>query len=128
MRTISVLLLTLAMTGCIWGKKDPVVMPPNEIEKQEFHPPSIRPVQLNTAMTFKTLTPDTSGEILSDGNYAYQCLSWNDYLILGQNMQSILSKFDEYEGLTCYYRRDLKEFRCEKFNIPARKQEDNEDE
>ena len=124
-----ILVSSLILSGCFWNDKDVIITPPVQIEKQEFHPPPIRPVQLNNSMKFVVLTSDTATEVLAEGNYAYQCLSWSDYLILGQNMQSILSKFDEYEGLTCYYRRDLKEVRCEKFNIAVEEgsEEENSD-
>lgn len=106
----------LVMGGC-WNKKDKTIYPPKYLPDQTFHPAMIRPLTTNSTMEFKTLTPSTNSDILSGGKYAYQCLSWNDYLILGQNMQLILSKFDEYEAMLCYYRRSLKEERCKKFNI-----------
>jgi len=124
MKIISVMLIAIFISGCsLFDKKDPITQPPERVEKPVIHPAPIRPLNLNDAMEWETLTPDTHDDIIVDEKYAFQCLSWNDYLILGQNMQTILAKFDEYEGVLCYYRKDLKEPKCVRFKIPAKKVE-----
>lgn len=113
---ILMLCLVVALSGCGLFEEKPM-MAPEIVKVKPFHPPMPRPMVLNDVQ-WETLTPTTSLEKLKEPDYSYMCLDWSDYLVLGQNMQTILAKFGEYEGVLCYYRADLAEVRCAKFEIP----------
>ena len=122
MRMIIIITLMLSMAGCsIFDKKEPVKTAPKEVEKLIHHPPPIRPLSLNSTVEYKTLTPKTKKDVLAADQYVFQCMPWVDYLALGQNMQSIITKFEEYEKVLCHYRKELKEDRCKKYKVPKEK-------
>lgn len=109
MKFICILLLTL-LTSCGWMKQIVVE------DLADFHP--ARPTPINMiAPEFKLVTPTTHDSIIKKGEaYTYMCTTWEDYLVMGQNMQNIIKNLKDNEALLCYYRKDLKEPVCEKYN------------
>jgi len=114
------LILCLLLSGCSLFGWDETPNPPIVEKKVVFHPAAPRPIVLSN-IEWRVITPTTKDEYLKVDDYSYMCLDWNEYLILGQNMQSIISKFSEYEAVLCYYRADIKETRCLKFHPPVEK-------
>lgn len=83
----------------------------------QFHPS--RPLPLSEPdIKLKALTPDVTKKMNTEVTnglatpYVYMGLSWEDYLTLGKYFKEVESKFAEYNALLCYYRKDLKEPRC----------------
>lgn len=109
-----IILLCLVLSGCSLFDDKETPQAPIVEEKVQFHPAAPRPIVLNN-IEWRVITPTTKEDYLAVEDYSYMCLDWNEYLILGQNMQSIISKFGEYDAILCYYRKDLKEPRCIKY-------------
>ena len=102
-----VCLLLLCLLGCTSTPTPPIV-----VDTPIFHPPIPEPVKI-TPPKWVILTPSTKDVIIQEENaYSYMCLSWEDYLVMGQNMQIIIHGFKEYHTLLCYYRKDLNEIEC----------------
>lgn len=92
---------------CLCSCATPVV---TQTEIPVFHP--ARPMPMNLIEPeFKLLVPKTRDTILVD-NYSLMCTTWEDYLVMGQNMQEITRITKDYETLLCYYRKDLNELNC----------------
>lgn len=79
---------------------------------EQFHPARPLPIQMITP-EWKMLTPSTvDSYIKDDEQYTYMAITWEDYLMMGQNMQSIIKYLKDNNVLLCYYRKDLKEPQC----------------
>lgn len=116
MKYIYIILISLLLTSCSWFKETFVVE-----DMKEFHPS--RPMPINMiAPEWRLVTSITHDTIIKkDEAYTFMCLSWEDYLVMGQNMQNIIKNLKDNEALLCYYRKDLKEPVCEKYNIKDKK-------
>lgn len=108
MKSLSILiLLIIILTGC------ETIFAVKEID--QFHPARSLPVSV-TAPKWNLLTPTTHDTIIVDDTaYSYMCLSWENYLVMGQNMQNIIKGFKDYNALLCYYRKELKEVVCKEY-------------
>ena len=106
MKYICILFLIL-LTSCSFLKPKTVIE-----DLGTFHP--ARPVPISMiSPEWKLVTPTTHNSIIKQGDaYSYMCLTWEDYLVLGQNMQSIKKYLKDDNALLCYYRKDLKEVEC----------------
>lgn len=132
MNRIIMMLILMFLVGC------QTVAVPQE-DPVQFHPPRPIPPTLSVP-EWNVLTPATCSDKLGDNacytlqmcqnilikygisdfskcpdpatSYTYMALVWEDYLIMGQNMQVIIQAFKEYNALLCYYRDDLNELQC----------------
>lgn len=110
---LSIILVSLFLVGCITTSSVKKVEKP-----PQFHPGRPMPVQMMD-VEWKLLTPTTHDNLINDGSaYSFMMLTWEDYLVMGQNMQNIIRGFKDYNSLLCYYRKDLKEVECVPYIVP----------
>lgn len=112
-RLITVLCLSVLMTGCFLTPEPIVIEKPIYIEKPLIHPglpePFVFEYQAPEVVTKETIQnkPD---------NVVYQAFEWND----GQDLRIQLEKWLTYtrqlQGLLCLYRKELEEEFCQKFS------------
>jgi hypothetical protein len=111
-RIAIIALLALALTSC--GAFSKIKIFDNR-EYKGVHPARPMPTSL-IAPEWKVLTATTHDSLLSENSqYSYMCISWEDYLIMGQNMNNLGAFIKGQNALLCHYRKDLNEVECKPY-------------
>lgn len=77
-----------------------------------FHPPLPDPIRLDP-LEFVVITKDTAPLLMKEDS-VYVALTWEDYLNLGKNSNTMLMYIRSQVKVLCYYRKSLNEDICKK--------------
>jgi hypothetical protein len=106
MRTfLLVFIVGSVLSGCFWNKQDDIVVPVN-VEKPKMYAPPSKELDYNQNV-FVTVA-------IEDHKTVYK-MDEQSFLTFIENLEYGRTINEECLANDCYYRKDLKESRCEKY-------------
>ena len=103
---ILVTVLVLQLSACT-----PTTNNSPNIDLSPIHSPRPDPINMSP-VHWSFINYSNVNEKIKDNGETMVCLSWDDYLVMGQNMTSITRYLNDTNHLLCSYRKELNEVQC----------------